>query len=56
MDDAFFRLTRPAYGTGKVTEYSEDDVIRFIEKVEIGTDMVTVLFKAGVSVELERGK
>ena len=54
--DLFFRLTRPDYPQGAVTEYSDDDVIRFVEKVEIGEGKVTVVFKAGVSVELERGR
>ena len=54
--DLFFRLTRPDYPQGAVTEYSDDDVIRFVDKVEIGEGKVTVVFKAGVSVELERGR
>jgi len=54
--DLFFRLTRPDYPQGKVAACTDDDVIRFVEKVEIGEGTVTVIFKAGVSVELERGK
>ena len=54
--DLFFRLTRPNYPQGAVTDYSDDDVIRFVEKVEIGEETVTVVFKAGVSVEMERGQ
>jgi len=54
--DLFFRLTRPDYPQGKVVACTDDDVIRFVEKVEIGEETVTVIFKAGVSVELERGK
>ena len=54
--DLFFRLTRPGYPDGRVTECSEDDIFRFIEKIEIGWETVTVTFKAGISVELKRGK
>ncbi len=52
--DLFFRLTRPGYADGRVTECSDDDILRFIEKVEIGWQTVTVTFKAGISVELPR--
>ena len=54
--DLFFSLTRPDYPKGKVSACTDDDVIRFVEKVEIGEETVTVIFKAGVSVELKRGK
>ncbi|MBP3876023.1 MAG: recombinase family protein [Lachnospiraceae bacterium] len=54
--DLFFRLTRPNYPDGRVTKYSEDDTFRFIEKIEIGWETVTVHFKAGISVELKRGE
>ena len=53
--DLFYRLTRPGYPDGRVTEYSDDDVIRLIEKVVLDQQTVTVTFKAGVSVTLERG-
>ena len=52
--DLFFRLTRPNYPDGKVTECTDDGILRFIDKVEIGWEKVTVTFKAGISVELPR--
>ena len=52
--DLFFRLTRPGYADGRVTECSDDDILRFVEKIEIGWQTVTVTFKAGISVELPR--
>ena len=54
--DLFLRLTRPEYKDGRVAECLEDDIIRLIEKVEIGWTTVTVTIKAGISVELERGE
>ena len=54
--DLFFRLTRPDYPDGLVTECREDDVLRFIDTVLIGKEMVTVTFKAGISIELKREK
>ncbi|MBQ9685938.1 MAG: recombinase family protein [Oscillospiraceae bacterium] len=53
--DLFFRLTRPDYPDGKVVECRDDDILRLVEKIEIGETKVTVTFKAGISIELERG-
>ena len=52
--DLFFRLTRPDYPDGKVTEYREDDVFRYVEKITVGWLKVTITFKAGISVEFDR--
>ena len=49
--DTFYRITRPEYHGG---EFDDDDVIRFIERIEVRDNSVTVKFKAGISVEVER--
>ena len=49
----FFRRTKRQYSLGPVTEYSEDDVIRFIERIVIGDGLLSVEFKAGVHVDIE---
>ena len=51
--DLFYRLTRPDYPDGRVTKYSDDDVIRLVEKGVFDQQTVTVTFKAGISVVLE---
>ena len=47
----FYRLTRPEYHDGA---YTDDDVIRFVEKIVVGGEKVTVVFKAGISVDVMR--
>lgn len=47
----FYRLTRPEYHSGA---YTDDDVIRFVEKIVVGADKVSVVFKAGISVDVMR--
>ena len=47
----FYRLTRPEYHGGA---YTDDDVIRFVEKITVGGEKVSVIFKAGISVDIER--
>ena len=49
----FFRRTRRSYPRGPMKEYVDDDVIRFVERILVGNDTITVEFKAGVSVEVE---
>ena len=49
----FFRRTRRSYPRGPMKEYVDDDVIRFVERILVGNDMITVEFKAGVSVGVE---
>jgi len=49
--EEFYRLTRREYKPGSVTEYSEDDVTRLVEKIVVG-ERIRVEFKAGVSVEV----
>ena len=34
--------------------YTDDDVIRFVEKIVVGADKVSVVFKAGISVDVMR--
>lgn len=48
----FNKRTRRMYPLGKMTEYNDDDVIRFVEKVTIFPEKITVEFKAGVSVDV----
>ena len=48
--DEFFRLTRRVYPAGPVREYSEDDALRFVEKVVIRENDVVVTFRAGVEI------
>lgn len=52
----FFRRTRRSYPRGLVREYIDDDVIRFVERILVGNDTITVEFKAGVSVEVDNPK
>ena len=47
----FYRLTRPEYHGGA---YTDDDVIRFVDRIVVGADKVSVIFKAGISVDIER--
>ena len=54
--DLFYRLTRPDYPDGRVTECRDDDILRLVEKVVLNCQTVTVTFKAGISIELERGE
>ena len=49
----FFRRTRRSYPRGPMKEFVDDDVIRFVERILVGNDTITVEFKAGVSVEVE---
>lgn len=50
----FFKRTRRIYPMGLVMDYSDDDVRRFVEKILIYNDKVEVVFKAGVTVTVER--
>ena len=54
--ETFYRLTRPACEEGRITECSEDDIIRYLERVDIYPDRITVTFKAGIAVEIERAE
>ena len=47
----FYRLTRPEYHGGA---YTDDDVIRFVDRIVVGADKVTVVFKAGISEDVGR--
>ena len=49
----FFRRTRRSYPRGPMKEFVDDDVIRFVERILVGNDTITVEFKAGVSVGVE---
>lgn len=49
--DTFYRITRPDYKNG---EFSDDEVIRFVERIEVAKDAVTVFFKAGISITVGR--
>jgi len=51
--EAFFRRTAASYPPGPVTEYRDDDVIKFIKKIIVGEN-ITVLFKAGIEIRLKR--
>ena len=50
----FYRRTRRIYPSGLVTEYADDDVVRFIERIIIYKDRIEVEFKAGVTVSVDR--
>lgn len=50
----FYRRTRRIYPCGLVTEYSDDDVVRFVERVIVYTERVEIEFKAGVTVGVDR--
>ena len=52
--DEFFRITRAVYTPGPITEFPDDEVIRFVEKIVLEEDKITVSFKAGVSIEIEK--
>ena len=47
----FYRLTRPEYHGGA---YTDDDVIRFVDRITVSGEKVSVIFKAGISVDIER--
>ena len=49
--ETFYRTTRPDYKNG---EFSDDEVIRFVERIEVAKDAVTVRFKAGISATVTR--
>ena len=52
--DEFWRITRPEYAPGPVTEFPPDEVILFVEKIIVEKEKFTVQFKAGVSIEMKR--
>ena len=52
--EEFYRRTRRRYPRGRVTQFSDDDVIRFVERILVGNDRIIVEFKAGVAVEVLR--
>lgn len=52
--DEFWTITRPVYQPGPITEFSTDDVIRFVEKIVVEKEKLTVCFKAGVNIDVER--
>ena len=54
--DEFWTITRTAYKPGPITEFPDDEVIRFVEKIVVEPDRFIVSFKAGVSIEIERKK
>ena len=53
-EEDFYRRTRRHYPRGAVKEFVDDDVIRFIERILVGSDKIAVEFKAGVSIEVSR--
>ena len=50
----FYRRTRRIYPSGLVTEYVDDDVRRFVERIILYKEKIEVEFKAGVTVTVER--
>jgi len=52
--EEFYRRTRRRYPRGRITQYSNDDVVRFVERILVGNDRIIVEFKAGVRVEVLR--
>ena len=54
--DEFWTITRTAYTPGLITEFPDDEVIRFVEKIVVEPDRFIVSFKAGVGIEVERKK
>lgn len=54
--DDFWTITRTAYKPGLITEFPDDEVIRFVERIVVEPDRFIVSFKAAVSIEVERRK
>ena len=52
--DDFFRRTNRHNHHGPITEFSDDDVIRFVDRITVSGDKVSVIFKAGISVDVGR--
>ena len=50
----FLRITRPDYRPGKLMAFSDDDAIKFIEKIMVYEKTVTVAFKAGIEITVRR--
>ena len=50
----FYRRTRRIYPCGLVTEYGDDDVVRFVGRIVIYKERVEIEFKAGVTVGVDR--
>lgn len=48
----FYTMTRPSFCADA---YSEDYVVRYVDKLVVCERAIGVYFKAGVSVEVERG-
>lgn len=49
----FFKCTSVEYPTGEMTEYRDEEVLRFIEKIVVG-EKVTIHFKAGIQIIVSR--
>lgn len=50
MDD-FFERTAERRNSGPITEFDNNDVIRYIDKIIVYQDRLAFLFKAGVTIE-----
>lgn len=48
----FFARTSEIRHHGPFTEYSDDDVLRYVEKIEVCPDKLSVVFKAGVVIDI----
>ena len=47
-------MTRPEYRPGRITEFSDDDTMKSIDKIVVDERTVTVAFKAGIEVTVGR--
>lgn len=52
--EEFWRITRPEYEPGPVTEFHDEEVIMFIERIVVEPEKFRIQFKAGVSIEVKR--
>ena len=50
----FWKMTRTEYWKGAMTEFSDEDCGRFVEKIVPGETSIQVIFKAGITVEVAR--
>ena len=50
----FFKMTQTVYIPGMVTTFSDDETIKFIEKIIVNRETVTIIWKAGIEITVER--
>ena len=52
--DDFFRRTNRHDHHGPITEFSDDDVIRYVDMITVFPEKMVVKFKADLEIEVER--